>query len=104
MIHATDVDCAQVMEELWAYLDGELSADRMAEIDAHLEKCAPCFSEYDFRHAFLTFLRRNREVPVPAGLRRELFERILEVDSNGNGHRRVGVLDRIKRIFPRPRS
>lgn len=75
------VPCDQVLARLWEYLDGELPADGEAEIRAHLDVCAHCFPQYDFERAYLTFIRRTAEQPVPPGVRRRVFETILAEDS-----------------------
>lgn len=34
--------CSQVLADLSAYLDGELGADRRAEVEAHVSDCRNC--------------------------------------------------------------
>ena len=36
------LDCDSVMRQLWDYLDGELTEDRMEAIRAHLAMCSRC--------------------------------------------------------------
>lgn len=67
---ALTVDCDTVMRQLWDYLDGELTAERMAAIRAHLAVCARCYPQYEFERAFLTALERAQRQPShPAALR-----------------------------------
>ena len=47
------LDCHDVMRQLWDYLDGELTADRMEAIRAHLTMCKRCYPQYEFERAFL---------------------------------------------------
>ena len=47
------LDCDSVMRQLWDYLDGELSADRMEAIRAHLEMCTRCMPQMEFERSFL---------------------------------------------------
>jgi anti-sigma factor (TIGR02949 family) len=47
------LDCESVMRQLWDYLDGELTPDRMAAIRAHLELCKRCYPQYEFEQSFL---------------------------------------------------
>ena len=42
--HVTD--CAEVLEEVWLFLDHECDPDRRAELARHLDECAPCLAEY----------------------------------------------------------
>ena len=47
------LDCESVMRQLWDYLDGELTPDRMAAMRAHLALCQRCHPQYEFERAFL---------------------------------------------------
>ncbi len=42
--HATP--CAEVLDRLYEYIDGELGGERGHEVKHHLEECAPCLKEY----------------------------------------------------------
>lgn len=58
----TMLDCDAVMRQLWDYLDGELTPQRMEAIRAHLELCRRCHPQYEFEKAFLaTVARASRE-------------------------------------------
>lgn len=71
------IPCDQVIAQLWQYLDAELDVLRSEQVRRHLEVCDRCFPEYDFRRAYLTFMRRCSEERVPPALRRRIFEVIL---------------------------
>lgn len=71
------VPCDHVITRLWEYIDGELTPEHAARIEAHLEICNRCFPQYDFQRAFCVFLRRTQQEDVPPGLRRRVFEMIL---------------------------
>lgn len=76
-----DIDCGQVMERLYEYIDGELDdPDLVARIRAHLELCQRCYPRYRFEKAFLRFLAQIRD-GAPPHLRRRIFERILEEEA-----------------------
>jgi anti-sigma factor (TIGR02949 family) len=47
------IDCRTALEQLWEYLDGELSPDRMEAVRTHVALCAKCYPQYDFEKAFL---------------------------------------------------
>lgn len=72
------ITCEEVARQLWAYIDGELTPELNESVRAHLEDCARCYPRYDFHRAFLAFLRRHSEQPVPPGLRRRVWEQILQ--------------------------
>lgn len=52
-IHELMLDCESVMRQLWDYLDGELTPERMAAIRAHIELCKRCYPQYEFERSFL---------------------------------------------------
>ena len=67
------IDCHAVMRQLWAYLDGELTADRVAAIEEHLAVCARCYPQYQFERTFLEQIGRvRREHSDLSGLRTRL--------------------------------
>lgn len=72
------VPCDHVIAQLWEYLDGTLDDLRSEHVRRHLDACRRCFPEYDFRRAYLKFMRRCSTERVRPDLRREIFEMILE--------------------------
>lgn len=46
-----DIDCAAVVAQLLAYLDGEIDAATRARIDRHLEHCRGCYTRAQFERA-----------------------------------------------------
>ena len=62
-------DCVLYARALHAYVDGELSADHTAELEAHVAKCAPCFEQVEHHRAVRLSLRRTSASPAPASLR-----------------------------------
>jgi len=41
-----EIDCHQILNEVYLYLDLECSEDRRGVIRSHLDECSPCFREY----------------------------------------------------------
>ncbi len=74
--HAHEMlDCEAVMQQLWDYLDDELSPDRMAAIREHLAMCARCYPQYEFERSFLTALdRAQQQHSDPTGLRNRVAD------------------------------
>ncbi len=69
------LDCEAVMRQLWDYLDGELTDERMEAIRKHVATCARCCPQHDFERAFLTTLTRlRREHSDPEGLRNQVMD------------------------------
>ncbi|GAC1515699.1 MAG: hypothetical protein NVS1B4_07270 [Gemmatimonadaceae bacterium] len=66
------LDCDSVMRQLWDYLDGELTPDRMSAIREHLAVCARCHPQMEFERTFLKVLaaaRREHSDPQRLGQR-----------------------------------
>ena len=40
------IECDQILNEVYLYLDLECSNDRRSSIKDHLDECSPCLSEY----------------------------------------------------------
>lgn len=72
------IPCDHVIAQLWDYVDGDLDELRSDRVRRHLDACARCFPEYDFRRAYLKFMRRCSTQEVPHALRRRIFEALLE--------------------------
>ena len=77
MSDETMLSCRDAVAQLWAYIDGELPAEERERVHRHLEACRGCHPHYDFQKAFLDFLHRQAVHPVPAGLERRVFLRLL---------------------------
>lgn len=61
------LDCDAVMRQLWDYLDGELTPERMAAIDAHVAICGRCAPQVDFERSFKAAVRAARDEGVDTG-------------------------------------
>ncbi|MDP9347675.1 MAG: anti-sigma factor [Gemmatimonadota bacterium] len=79
------VPCDHVIERLWEYIDGALDPERAAKIEAHLEICARCFPEYDFRRAYRSFVQQVGPRSMPSEMKRRVFEALLEEERQTGG-------------------
>ncbi len=71
------LDCEAVMKQLWDYLDGELTPDRLKVIEAHVQLCQACTPHVEFERAFLEALRVARaHQAVDASLRDRVLGRL----------------------------
>ena len=52
------MNCEQVLERLFDYLDGELEGASHEQVKAHLEVCKQCYPRAEFEKAFLDALHR----------------------------------------------
>ena len=72
------IDCHEVLDRLYEYLDGELTDVRAAEVKAHLADCAPCLAISGFEAAFIRFLEaRTRARRAPPELRKRILDEML---------------------------
>jgi mycothiol system anti-sigma-R factor len=65
------MDCERALEELEAYLDGELAEPGRVELERHLFGCASCFDRGEFRLAVREIVRRK------CGVDAELPQRVV---------------------------
>jgi mycothiol system anti-sigma-R factor len=71
------LSCSEAVEQMWAYIDGELADVEGEAVREHLAACRRCYPHYDFQKAFCQFLRGHRGAGAPPELRRRLFLRLL---------------------------
>ena len=41
-----ETHCAEVLAEVWLFLDHECDAERRRLLERHLDECTPCLAEY----------------------------------------------------------
>jgi mycothiol system anti-sigma-R factor len=58
-------DCENSLHALYSFLDGELTDDRRAVIQHHLDECQPCAEPYDFEAELRLVIRRKCAEQVP---------------------------------------
>jgi anti-sigma factor (TIGR02949 family) len=74
-----EVSCHEATGALFDWLDGELPADEMSRIGAHLETCAICYPRLVFEKAFLEAVSRASQASeIPAGLRSQVLSALEE--------------------------
>ncbi|HET9421427.1 MAG TPA: zf-HC2 domain-containing protein [Nocardioides sp.] len=67
-------ECAAVVELVTAYIEGELSAIRAAEVEAHLALCPGCTAYFEQVHQTIAGVRSLEADDLPAPLRDDLME------------------------------
>jgi len=73
---AHDGDCSETLHELYHFLDGELTDDKRAAIQRHLEGCPPCFEAFDFEAEIKHYVAQKCRDRVPDSLRARIAEAI----------------------------
>ncbi|MEW9555748.1 mycothiol system anti-sigma-R factor [Nonomuraea sp. NPDC050783] len=75
-----DTDCREVLDKVYAYLDGELTEKDVVDIRVHLDECSPCLKEYDLDKAVKALVAKHCGCdPIPADLRSKVLARIAQV-------------------------
>jgi len=41
-----DIDCVEVLQQVYLYLDGEIAEVDRLDVRVHIEDCAPCLREF----------------------------------------------------------
>jgi mycothiol system anti-sigma-R factor len=67
-----DADCSDTIERLYQYLDGELTDERRAQIQVHLEECSPCFQAVGFERELRVVIANKCRDRVPDELRERI--------------------------------
>jgi anti-sigma factor RsiW len=70
--------CADVLADLSAFLDGELSEARVSELRAHLSECHECDRFGATVAGVLTRLRAGPVAPLPADVRTRMRTRLAD--------------------------
>jgi len=72
-----DTDCAEVLAEVWLFLDHECDESRRALLAQHLDECGPCLAEYGLDEKLKKLLATKcGGDKAPAGLKDRLRRQI----------------------------
>ena len=75
-----EMPCTEVLDRIYAYLDGELDASDQSKVRQHLDECGPCLREYGLEEAVKRVVQKHCSCdPAPAELRAKILVRIAEV-------------------------
>jgi anti-sigma factor (TIGR02949 family) len=78
-------DCKQALQELDAFLDGEISTSTREQIHDHLEGCVDCLQAFEFHAELKAAIRRKcSNDEMPAGLLTKI-EMCFDEDFDGDG-------------------
>jgi mycothiol system anti-sigma-R factor len=75
-----DVDCSEILQRVYVFIDNELEDASGDEIRQHLEECAPCLDQYDLERCVKKLVHRSCGGDrAPESLREKVLLRITEV-------------------------
>ncbi|MBD8870140.1 mycothiol system anti-sigma-R factor [Nocardioides donggukensis] len=72
-------ECVEYLERIVYLIDNELDQKDCAEVQLHLEECAPCLREYDLERTVKAVVARSCSETAPEDLRQRVLLRIHEV-------------------------
>jgi mycothiol system anti-sigma-R factor len=75
-----EVDCREVLEQVYLYLDGEMGDDDIGRIRQHLDECAPCLRQFGVEQEVKALVARSCGCQsAPDGLRAKVMLRLQSV-------------------------
>ena len=73
-------DCDDLLERLWAYMDGEADDQARSHLMAHMERCLPCRQHAEFERRLREIIQyKCRGERAPETLRIELVSLIIRL-------------------------
>ena len=79
---ATSLTCAQAIEKIYEFLDGELTPQAEEGIRAHLAICRKCYPNFRHEEVFLRFVeQRARMEKAPPELRRRIMQMLMDEEA-----------------------
>lgn len=78
---ANDIDCKAAVEELYVFLDGELTVEKRTSITEHLDACAPCLDAFEFHHELKILVSQKCRSDLPPGLRDRVLDALRALGS-----------------------
>lgn len=75
-------DCQDALHTLYSFLDGELTAERRAAIQHHLDQCAPCLRAFDWEAELKMVVARSCRDQVPDHLRMRIVNVLAEAEAS----------------------
>lgn len=75
--HPPEVNCTRAMQQLWDFLDRELTDEQMGAVRRHVESCSSCFPHKAWAEHFLDALHSLRdERLMPPELKARVMEQL----------------------------
>lgn len=73
-------NCDDALNELYSFLDGELTSEVRGQIEQHLDDCNPCIEAYDFEAELRIVISQKCRDTVPDDLRQRIADAIGKAD------------------------
>ncbi|NLA36279.1 MAG: mycothiol system anti-sigma-R factor [Actinobacteria bacterium] len=69
-------NCSGVLNDLYTFLDGELTDESRAHVEAHLRECSPCLEAFDFEAEIRKVIANRCHDQCPDELRNKILAAI----------------------------
>jgi mycothiol system anti-sigma-R factor len=79
------VDCSAVVQELYSFLDGEITDARRLQIEQHFSGCVDCHEVVEFHATLKMTISEKCRDDVPAGLRQRISLAIQQAELGSPG-------------------
>ncbi len=77
-----EVDCAQILERVYVFIDDELATADCSQIQEHLDECGPCLRAVDLERMVKALVARSCHESAPLELRQRVMFSIRQVQVN----------------------
>lgn len=74
-------DCKDAVEQLYEFLDGELTQQKRTSISDHIDACGHCLDAYEFHTELKSVIGEKCRTDLPEGLRDRVFDALRALDS-----------------------
>jgi len=74
-----DVDCNQILDRVYVFIDHELDNASSDQIQTHLDECGPCLREVDLERMVKALVARSCAERAPVELRQRVMFSIRQV-------------------------
>jgi mycothiol system anti-sigma-R factor len=85
-------DCGAALQNLYLFIDREIDDASCEEVQAHLDGCSDCLTEYDLEQVVRSLVSRSCQEAAPEPLRQKVLQSIRAVQveiSTADGAARV---------------
>lgn len=86
-----EIDCDEVMRQLFDFLDGEVAEEVDHEIHHHIDECRSCFTRVEFERVLKERIRASKDEVLPESLQDRITDMLKQfgtADSTGPGKNR----------------
>ncbi len=76
----SEPSCREAVDELFTFLDGQLTDDRRTAIQGHLDDCSHCLEQFDFHAELKQVVSEKCRTELPDGLKDRVFAALRALD------------------------